>query len=43
MIRLVIDSSADFSVAEMKEKNYFVPDGKTKVALTKLLKKKYGI
>ena len=29
--------------AEMKEKNYFVPDGKTKVALTKLLKKKYGL
>lgn len=28
---------------EMKEKNYFVPDGKTKVALTKLLKKKFGL
>lgn len=28
---------------EMKQKNYFVPDGKTKVALTKLVKKKLGI
>ena len=28
---------------EMKEKNYFVPDGRTKVALTKLFKKKFGI
>ena len=28
---------------EMKEKNYFVPEGKTKVALTKLVKKKLGI
>ena len=28
---------------EMKEKGYFVPDGKTKVALTKLFKKKFGI
>ena len=28
---------------EMKNKNYFVPDGKTKVALTKLFKKKFGI
>lgn len=28
---------------EMQEKNYFVPDGKTKVALTKLVRKKYGI
>jgi len=28
---------------EMKEKNYFVPDGKTKVALTKMLKKKFGL
>ena len=26
---------------EMKEKNYFVPDGKIKVALTKMLKKKF--
>ena len=29
--------------AEMKEKNYFVPEGRTKVALTKLFKKKFGI
>lgn len=28
---------------EMKDKNYFVPDGRTKVALTKLFKKKFGI
>ena len=28
---------------EMKTKNYFVPNGKTKVALTKLFKKKFGI
>lgn len=28
---------------EMKKKGYFVPDGKTKVALTKLFKKKFGI
>lgn len=28
---------------EMKEKNYFVPEGRTKVALTKLFKKKFGI
>ena len=28
---------------EMEEKNYFVPDGRTKVALTKLFKKKFGI
>ena len=28
---------------EMQEKNYFVPDGKTKVALTKLVRKKFGI
>jgi len=28
---------------EMKEKNYFVPDGRTKVALTKLFIKKFGI
>lgn len=28
---------------EMKEKNYFVPDGRTKVALTKLFKKKFGL
>ena len=28
---------------EMKEKGYFVPEGKTKVALTKLFKKKFGI
>lgn len=27
---------------EMKQKNYFVPDGRTKVALTKLIKKKFG-
>lgn len=28
---------------EMKTKNYFVPEGKTKVALTKLVVKKLGI
>ena len=28
---------------EMKEKNYFVPNGRTKVALTKLFKKKFLI
>lgn len=28
---------------EMKEKGYFVPNGRTKVALTKIIKKKYGI
>lgn len=28
---------------EMEEKGYFVPKGKTKVALTKLVKKKYGL
>ena len=28
---------------EMKQKNYFVPEGKTKLALTKLVKKKLGI
>lgn len=27
---------------EMKDKNYFVPEGKTKVALTKLAKEKFG-
>ncbi len=29
--------------SEMEEKNYFVPEGKTKVALTKLVKKKLGL
>lgn len=28
---------------EMEEKGYFVPDGKTKVALTRIIKKKFGI
>lgn len=28
---------------EMVEKGYFVPKGKTKVALTKIIKKNYGI
>lgn len=28
---------------EMKEKSYFVPEGKTKVALTKIIKKNYGL
>ena len=27
---------------EMKEKKYFVPEGKTQVALTKLIRKKFG-
>lgn len=28
---------------EMEKKGYFVPEGKTKVALTKMFKKKFGI
>ncbi|MBR6689713.1 MAG: hypothetical protein IKL65_00080 [Bacilli bacterium] len=28
---------------EMSKKNYCVPDGRTKVALTKLIKKKFGL
>lgn len=28
---------------EMEEKGYFVPEGRTKVALTKLVKKKFGL
>lgn len=28
---------------EMQEKNYFVPKGKTKVALTKLVRKDMGV
>ncbi len=28
---------------EMKQKGYFVPNSKTKVALTKLFKKKFGL
>lgn len=28
---------------EMAEKGYFVPEGRTKVALTKLVKKKFGL
>ena len=28
---------------EMEIKNYFIPKGKTKVALTKLFKKKFGL
>lgn len=27
---------------EMREKNYFVPESRTKVALTKILRKKFG-
>ena len=27
---------------EMEEKGYFVPTGKTKVALTKIIRKKFG-
>ena len=27
---------------EMKEKGYFVPEGRTKVALTKLIRRKFG-
>lgn len=33
-----IDSARE----EMKNKGYFVPDGKTKVALTKIIRKKFG-
>ena len=29
--------------AEMAEKGFFVPNGRTKVALTKLVKKKFGL
>lgn len=29
--------------AKMHEKGYFVPDGKTKVALTKIIIKEYGL
>ena len=32
----------DFRI-EMKDKGYFVPEGRTKVALTKLVKKKFGL
>ena len=28
---------------EMEQKGYFVPEGRTKVALTKLVKKKFGL
>lgn len=28
---------------EMKNRGYFVPEGRTKVALTKMFKKKFGI
>lgn len=28
---------------EMKNKNYYVPEGKKKVALTKLFKRRYGL
>ena len=28
---------------EMSEKGYFLPEGKTKVALTKIIKKKFGL
>ena len=28
---------------EMKEKGYFIPEGRKKVALTKLVRKKFGI
>ena len=28
---------------EMKEKKYFIPDGRKRVALTKLFKKRYGL
>lgn len=28
---------------EMKQKGYFVPNNKTKVALTKIFKKKFGL
>lgn len=29
--------------AKMRDKGYFVPDGKTKVALTKIIVKEYGL
>jgi len=36
-------SYIDMIREEMKEKGYFVPDGRTKVALTKIVKKKFGL
>lgn len=33
----------DIVRSEMAEKGFFVPDGRTKVALTKLVKKKFGL
>lgn len=33
----------DIVRSEMEEKGLFVPDGRTKVALTKLIKKKFGL
>lgn len=32
----------DDARSEMNEKGYFLPEGKTKVALTKIIKKKFG-
>ena len=33
----------DNARCEMSEKGYFLPEGKTKVALTKIIKKKFGL
>lgn len=33
----------DIVRSEMEEKGLFVPDGRTKVALTKIVRKKFGI
>jgi hypothetical protein len=30
------------TIEEMKEKKLYVPEGKTKIALTKMLRKKFG-
>ena len=35
-------SEASDAREEMKNKGYFVPDGRTKVALTKIIRKKFG-
>lgn len=36
-------SYIDDARQEMQNKGYFVPDGRTKVALTKIIKKKFGL
>ena len=36
-------SYIDNARQEMEEKGYFVPEGRTKVALTKIIKKRFGL